>query len=386
MTSAAPSPIGTRVGAPFISVSNLGRRFGSRVALDGLSFEVGRGETFGLLGPNGAGKTTAFRLLAGLLPLHDGKAGSDGTIRLADQVQDPRDRGYRARIGVVFQSPSIDLKLSARENLLLGAALYGLSRARARPRIAEALSLMSLADRADEPATALSGGMRRRLEIARVLLHDPEVLLLDEPGQGIDPATLRRIWDEIAALKADRGASVIVTTHQPEEAERCDRIGILDAGRLVATGTPDELRARVSGDVLHVRGRGPEEIANTLHARLGLPAKVIEDLVVVETGATLTAASSGTAASADTAASSASVLTAASSVSSVSSASAVSPSSAATSATSHRPVTGHEWVPRVAELFAPGRLESVAVRRPTLADVFVKLTGHGLERETVRPS
>jgi ABC-2 type transport system ATP-binding protein len=312
--------------------------FGDRVALDRVSFEVARGETFGLLGPNGAGKTTAFRILAGLLPRRPnrGQGHEKGEIRLAGVVQDPEDAGYRARLGVIFQSPSVDLKLSTRENLSLGAALFGLQRADARARIERALGLTGLSDRANEPMAKLSGGLRRRVEVARAFMHDPEVLLLDEPGQGIDPETLRRIWDEIGVLKAERGVCVVVTTHQPEEAERCDRIGILDAGRMIASGTPDELRARVAGDVLHVRGRDPAEIAATIRSGLGLPASVVDGLVVIETGN----AASGTAA-------------------------------------------GHALVPRVAELFGPGRLASISVQRPTLADVFSKLTGHRLLGETV---
>ena len=218
---------------PRLRADGLSRRFGARAALDGVSFEVAPGELFGLLGPNGAGKTTAFRLLAGLLPAHA------GTLALDGRPVSTADTAYRARLGVVFQEASLDLKLTARENLRLGAALYGVPRALATRRIDEALALMALGDRADEAAATYSGGMRRRIEIARVLLHEPSLLLLDEPGRGVDPEALRRIWDEITALAATRGTSVIVTTHQPEEAERCHRIAILDGGRVAATGTPD---------------------------------------------------------------------------------------------------------------------------------------------------
>ncbi|HVZ74652.1 MAG TPA: ABC transporter ATP-binding protein [Polyangia bacterium] len=313
--SAAPA---IDVAAPRLRVRELSRRFGERVVLAGVSFDVAPGEAFGLLGPNGAGKTTTFRVLAGLIPA-DG-----GTVALDGQATAPTDRGYRARLGVVFQEPSLDLKLSGRENLRLGAALYGLPRAVAAARIDEALALMDLGARADEPTAKYSGGMRRRVEIARVLLHDPALLLLDEPGRGVDPEALRRIWDELGTLRATRGTSVVVTTHQPEEAERCDRIALLDGGRVTAVGTPDELRARVSGDVVRVRGDGPEEIAATIRARLGLEGVVRDGDVVVEAP------------------------------------------------------RGHEIVPRVVELFAPGRLATVATSRPTLADVFAKLTGKGL--------
>jgi ABC-2 type transport system ATP-binding protein len=306
------------VDVPRLRVTGLARRFGARVALDGLSFDVAPGEVFGLLGPNGAGKTTAFRLLSGLLP------PDAGTVALDGRVVSPAARDYRARLGVVFQEPSLDLKLTGRENLRLGAALYGLSRAVAAVRIDEALRVMDLGARADEATAKYSGGMRRRIEIARVLLHEPDLLLLDEPGRGVDPDALRRIWDELAARKAARGTSIIVTTHQPEEAERCDRIALLDGGKLTAMGTPDELRARVAGDVVRVRGERPEELAETIRTRLGLPGVVLDGDVVLETP------------------------------------------------------RGHEIVPRVVELFPPGRLASVATSRPTLADVFAKLTGRGL--------
>ncbi|HSZ82432.1 MAG TPA: ATP-binding cassette domain-containing protein [Polyangia bacterium] len=303
---------------PRLRVTGLARRFGARVALEGLSFEVAPGEVFGLLGPNGAGKTTAFRLLSGLVP------PDAGTVALDGRIVSPAARDYRARLGVVFQEPSLDLKLTGRENLRLGAALYGLPRAVAAGRIDEALRVMDLGARADEATAKYSGGMRRRIEIARVLLHEPDLLLLDEPGRGVDPDALRRIWDELAARKVARGMSIIVTTHQPEEAERCDRIALLDGGRVTATGTPDELRARVAGDVVRVRGDRPEELAETIRTRLGLPGVVLDGDVVLETP------------------------------------------------------RGHEVVPRVVELFAPGRLASVATSRPTLADVFAKLTGRGL--------
>ena len=304
---------------PRLRAHDLRRRFGARAALDGVSFEVYPGEILGLLGPNGAGKTTAFRVLSGLIPADGGGIDLDGT------PASPADRAYRARLGVVFQEPSIDLKLTGRENLALGAALYGVRSGEAARRIAEALALMELGARADEVAASYSGGMRRRIEIARVLLHQPELLLLDEPGRGVDPEALRRIWDQLGALRRERQVSIIVTTHQPEEAERCDRIVILDAGRVCASGTPDELRARVAGDVVSVRGDAPDEIAAVIQHHLGLVTRIAAGEVAIEAA------------------------------------------------------RGHEIVPRIAELFAPGRLRSIATARPTLADVFAKLTGKGLE-------
>jgi len=316
MTASADSA--SSVAVPRLRVAGLTRRFGARAALDGVSFDVAPGELFGLLGPNGAGKTTAFRLLSGLLPA-DG-----GTMVLDGQPVDGTDTRYRAALGVVFQDPSLDLKLTGRENLRLGAALYGLSRPLAARRIDEALALMDLGARADEAASKYSGGMRRRIEIARVLLHEPSLLLLDEPGRGVDPEALRRIWDQIVSLAAARGLSVIVTTHQPEEAERCHRIAILDGGKLVAVGTPDELRAHVAGDLVRVCGERPDEIRVLVTSRLGLPGRVVDGEALFETP------------------------------------------------------RGHEIVPRIAELFGAGRITSIATSRPTLADVFAKLTGRGL--------
>jgi ABC-2 type transport system ATP-binding protein len=313
---------GPRARGERLLVRGLRYSFGTRVALEDLSFEVGRGEIFGLLGPNGAGKTTAFRLLSGLLPRQAGSISLDG------RVTDPTRPEFRRRLGVVFQDPSLDLKLTGRENLALGAALFALPRRLAAARIGEALALMQLGTRADEAVLHYSGGMRRRLEIARVLLHEPDVLLLDEPGRGVDPDTLRRIWDEIERLTAQRGLAVIVTTHQSEEAERCRRVALLDAGRLVATGTPDELRARVAGDVVRIEADRPDEIVTRiLESKLAAGAQLIAGRVFIDTP------------------------------------------------------RGHELIPRLVELFPPGRLHSLSTSRPTLADVFSRLTGRGFAEE-----
>jgi ABC-2 type transport system ATP-binding protein len=294
------------------------RRFGERVAVDGLTVDVARGEIFGFLGPNGAGKSTTFHLLTGLLAPDAGRVLIDG------REAPPTDGRVRQRLGVVFQDPSLDDKLTARENLALGAALYGLGGKRAAARIDELLRLVELGDRAKEPVERFSGGMKRRLELARVLLHEPEILVMDEPSRGIDALTQRRIWEQLLELRRQRRMTILLTTHQPEEAEYCDRIAVLDRGRVIACATPDALRAEVGGDVVRLDGDDADALAADVHARLGLAGRVVDGAVIIEAP------------------------------------------------------RGHELIPRIVEALPPGRLRAVGMRRPTLADVFVHLTGRGL--------
>ena len=302
----------------FLRLEGLTRRFGERVAVNALTVDVGRGEVFGFLGPNGAGKSTTFHLLTGMLAPDAGRVLIDG------REAPPTDGRVRRRLGVVFQDPSLDDKLTALENLKLGAALYGLQGKRAEARISELLALVALDDRKKEPVERYSGGMKRRLELARVLLHEPEILVMDEPSRGIDAPTQRRIWEQLIDLKRKRRMTILLTTHQPDEAEYCDRIAVLDHGRVIACGTPDVLRSQVGGDVVTLEGDDADALAGEVRARFSLDARVVDGAVVVETP------------------------------------------------------RGHELIPRVVEALPPGRLRSVAMRRPTLADVFVHLTGRGL--------
>ncbi len=302
----------------FLRLDKLTRRFGERVAVDALTVDVARGEVFGFLGPNGAGKSTTFHLLTGLLAPDAGRLLVDG------REAPPTDGRVRRRLGVVFQEPSLDDKLSALENLKLGAALYGLTGKRAAARIAELLALVELADRAGEPVERYSGGMKRRLELARVLLHDPEILVMDEPSRGIDAPTQRRIWEQLLELRRRRQMTILLTTHQPDEAEYCDRIAVLDHGRVIACDTPEVLRARVGGDVITLDGDEPEALAQKVQEKLAVQARVVDGGVVIEAP------------------------------------------------------RGHELIPRLVESLPPGRLRAVSLRRPTLADVFVHLTGRGL--------
>lgn len=225
------------------------------VAVDGVSVEVDSGEVFGLLGPNGAGKTTLIRILSTLTEATSGFAEVAGV----DVDEDPQ--GVRERIGLVFQEPSLDNLLTGRENLKLSAALYDVSRARTKRRIDELLDLMDLAGRGDDPVKQYSGGMKRRLEIARGLLHEPEVLFLDEPTLGLDPQTRERLWDYIRTLR-EQGTTVLMTTHYMDEAdELCDRVAVIDRGQIQALDAPDALKRELGGTVVRLTAPGTSEEA-----------------------------------------------------------------------------------------------------------------------------
>jgi ABC-2 type transport system ATP-binding protein len=320
MTTAlsAPSPMAGRPAAPLLQLDGLTRRFKERVALHGLSLAVGAGEIVGLLGPNGAGKSTTFQLLAGLL------APDAGRVLFEGRPLSLHDPALRQRLGIIFQRSSLDDLMSARENLLLGARLYGLTGERARVRVEQMLELIGLSERGDERVSTWSGGMRRRLELARALVHQPRIVLMDEPTQGLDEASFRSFWTHLKTLRDTEGLTVLLTTHRADEAEMCDRLAVLDAGRLVATDTPAALAARVGGDILTLEAREPEALAAELRERLGLEARVVEGKVQVEVE------------------------------------------------------QGHALVPRLVEAFPAGRFASVSLRRPTLADVFLQLTGRAL--------
>jgi ABC-2 type transport system ATP-binding protein len=262
--------------APLLDVANVAFRYGERVALDGVSFAIAEGEFFGLLGPNGGGKTTLFRLLATLLPLQR------GAIQLAgiDLARDPH--AARRLLGVTFQSPSLDGKLTVRENLVHQGHLYGL---RGRPLAAVidvATTALGLSDRLSDRVDALSGGLKRRVEIAKSLLHEPRVLVLDEPSTGLDPGVRADLWEFLTKLCRERGVTVLVTTHLMDEAERCDRLAILDRGRIVALGTPAALRAEVGGECLTIRTPHPAALAEQIAQRFGVTPRVLDDSLRIE--------------------------------------------------------------------------------------------------------
>ncbi len=224
-----------------------------RPALDDVALQVAPGEVFAILGPNGGGKTTLFRILATMLRPTAGSAEVFGH----DAVRQQRE--VRRRLGVVFQAPSLDVKLTARENLHHHGRLYGLGGGDLRNRIDEGLSHLDLADRADEAVERFSGGMRRRVELAKAMLHDPALLLLDEPSTGLDPGARRDLWDRLSDLRDRRGTTVALTTHLMDEADRCDRLAILDHGRVLAVDRPASLKARLGGDVVSVEANGEAE-------------------------------------------------------------------------------------------------------------------------------
>ncbi len=231
-----------------IEVEGLTKRFGDFEALRGITFRVKRGEVFAFLGPNGAGKTTTVHILTTLI------RPTGGTARVAgyDVVEEAED--VRRRIGIVFQDPSLDRDLTAYENMVIHGGVYGLSRSEVKERAEQLLKFVELWEFKDKPVKYFSGGMQRRLEIARALLHDPEVLFLDEPTLGLDPQTRVRIWEYIGAVKEERNTTIFLTTHYMDEAEElADRIAIIDKGRIIAEGSLEELRKLVGNDVIYLK-------------------------------------------------------------------------------------------------------------------------------------
>ncbi|QSR84261.1 ABC transporter ATP-binding protein [Methylacidimicrobium sp. B4] len=255
MTESAPRAIAREIA---LSVEALSYAYGNRKVLDLVSFQVEKGELIGILGPNGSGKTTLFRLLSTLY------VAPPGMITLADCFYPMQAAAARRRMGVVFQSPSLDKKLTVAENLVHQGHLYGLRGSALRGRVGELLRLFGLEERSGDLVETLSGGQQRRVEVAKALLHEPELLLLDEPSTGIDPAARRDFWRHLFALKEQKGLTILVTTHLLDEAERCDRLLILDQGKRVAWDTPGRLRALIPGSVLTIRSPKLAEIEEEL--------------------------------------------------------------------------------------------------------------------------
>ena len=302
-----------------VEAAGLRYSYGEREALRGVTFRVEAGEVFGLLGPNGGGKTTLFRILGTLLRPQAGSVRVFGFDAAADPFE------IRRRIGVVFQSQSLDRRLSVEENLGCQARLYGLNRREAAARIDEALGATGLTDRRRDLVDKLSGGLRRRVELAKALLHRPRLLLLDEPSTGVDPRVRLEFWDYLQSLRRDSGVTILLTTHLLEEADKCDRLAILDRGELIAEGAPADLNARIGGEIVTFTVADPGALAALLRDRFEIEGQVVEGAVRFErqNGAQAVAA-------------------------------------------------------LLKEL--PPTVEAVTIARPTLEDVFVQATGHGFER------
>jgi ABC-2 type transport system ATP-binding protein len=301
--------------APAIEVRGISHSYGERRALDGVEFSVEPGAIFGLLGPNGGGKTTLFRLLSTLLPVQQGQARILGF----DLSREPNE--VRKHIGVTFQSPSIDPKLTVGENLKYQGQIYGLFGAHLRQRIDLLADKLGLRERLTERAETLSGGLKRRVEIAKGLLHRPQVLLLDEPSTGLDPGARHDLWRYLRGLREEDGVTVLVTTHLMEEAERCDQLGILDHGRLVALDTPLALRSMLGDDYVTVQCDEPEELSARIRERFGVtPQKIGGNLRIGKS-------------------------------------------------------RGHEFVRDLVEAF-PNDVKTISLGKPTLDDVFIERTGH----------
>ena len=302
-----------------VQIRELRQRFGQREALAGISLDVHRGELIALLGPNGSGKTTLFRILSTALVPTSGSVAIFG----ADVVRRPTLA--RRELGVVFQAPSLDRKLTVTENLRHQGRLYGLHGRQLEDRIAGALDRVGLSDRARERVEQLSGGLARRVELAKGMLHRPRLLLLDEPTTGLDPSARREFWAYLDAVREEAGATAVVTTHLMDEAERGDRIALLDEGRLVALGAPAALKAEIGGDVLTLETDEPESLAAGIWGRFNCRALVLERAVRIERA------------------------------------------------------RGHDLVPQLVDAF-PDAILGITLGKPTLDDVFVRRTGHHLHR------
>jgi len=260
-------------GNPALSVSNVTHHYGKVVALNALSLEVPLGQIFGILGPNGSGKSTLFRLISTLTRVQS------GSVQVLGWCTNKNTSEVRKQLGVVFQSPSLDRKLTVLENIRCQAALYGLSGADGDNRITEFVNLMGLSDKLNVRCEKLSGGQKRKVELAKGLLHRPRVLLLDEPSTGLDPGARLDLWQALTQLRNVHGTSIILTTHLLEEADKCDCIAILDSGSSVACDRPDILRAEAGEVVISITTNDPPAVASILLNRLKMDSKILDHQV-----------------------------------------------------------------------------------------------------------
>ncbi len=305
-----------------IAVQNLSKQFKSITAVDGISFSVNEGEVFGFLGPNGAGKTTTINILCTLL------SPTGGTAEIAGHDCSKNSDGVRTSIGLIFQDTTLDAGLTAYENLKFHAYLYNLDRKLTEKRIDEMLGVVELQGRKHELIKNFSGGMKRRLEIARGLLHYPRVLFLDEPTLGLDPQTRNTIWDFINTLRKKESITVFMTTHYMEEAENCDRIAVIDHGKIIALDTPARLKATVHGDVIRIVTVDNRSAIDEIRKDFNLTAREENGGLVLETE------------------------------------------------------KGDEFIPKLLRSLTVQTL-SVSLQKPRLNDVFLKLTGRTIRDEVL---
>ncbi|MTI85166.1 MAG: ATP-binding cassette domain-containing protein [Firmicutes bacterium] len=305
-----------------IQVRDLVRKYKDFLAVKGVTFDVPEGEIFGFLGPNGAGKSTTIQILATLLKPTEGTAVVNGF-----DIRNEPDK-VRQSIGLVFQDPSLDERLTARENLYFHAMLYNVETTIMKKRMAEVLEMVELADRQKDQVKTFSGGMRRRLEIARGLVHYPKVLFLDEPTVGLDPQTRKRIWEYIHYLRDKEGLTIFLTTHYMDEAENCQRIAVIDHGEIVALDTPENLKSVIGGDVIKISTDNNEEVLPVIKSRLQVKAEKQGDYIAIQVE------------------------------------------------------KGETFIPRLA-VELNGRINSMLIKKPSLDDVFLHLTGREIREEGV---
>ena len=258
-----------------VDIQGVTHRYGGHVALQDVTLDVAAGTLYGLVGPNGSGKTTLFRILSTLMPPSDGRAQVFGLDTVASS------EAVRRRLGVVFQEDALDEALTVRENLRFQGALYGLYGTDRRDRIDELLRRLGVLGRIDDTVADLSGGLRRRVDLARGLLHRPDLLLLDEPTTGLDPGARRAFWAAIERLRTDEGTTLLLATHLMDEAERCDRVGILSDGALVADGAPAALKADLGGETIWLESDAPATLRDRIDAQFGLPTRLVGSVVQV---------------------------------------------------------------------------------------------------------
>ena len=306
-----------------IEVENLVKKFGDLIAVNDISFKVAPGEIFGFLGPNGAGKTTTINILCTLLRPTSGRATISGFDVVRQQGQ------VRQSIGLVFQDPSLDERLSGLQNMRFHALVYNVPASVREQRIEEMLSMMQLWDKRHHEVRTYSGGMKRRLELARGLLHRPKVLFLDEPTLGLDPQTRNRIWEYILDLRQREGVTIFLTTHYMDEAQKADRLAIIDYGRLIAMDTPEKLKKMVGKDIISVKTADNNKAAEEIKQRYQSEIRRDGDELAFSV------------------------------------------------------TNGEEFLPKFVREFGI-KIQSISLRRPSLDDVFLRLTGREIRQEEVR--